>query len=680
MAWLGGWDSLRAPSVAAPEADGQVEGDLERAFHVAWEREGNTLRVRLTKLEDAWVGRLALDVRWASEMDALTYGYDDAPVRVPVAEAKPGQVVWVWDYGVPSWLLGEGPEGRGGVIFESTNAHGFFVDRHPDGAFSTHVAVDWPKTADETVEVVFRLVADTQPEDLQAERRRRLGVEGDPPLHQDRLERLRAEGFVRVGDSGWGFVTESGRPVRILGQNTPHLAMLSPVEQEQLLAQSEAAGITVTRFLVADCAHRPLGAWNEDAYRRLIATVDRCAAHGIRSIVCLEYSACGQQYNLTIHRTPNWSDLYLLPEALDWYRGAVERVVAPLRDNPGVLGYDVSNEPDMALSPASPALTAAWQTWLTGKYGTVEALREAWEQPDLAGFEAPALPAQEDYDWQRTPAARDFFRFGGDAVGGAMVARAELVRAVDRRHLLTISAWSPRLLRGVPGAEVFDFWAPHSYEIYFVGPEILDQVMYQVGLLRRALPDRPRPVVIEEFGLFEDPQFPEPMRAEHCRKFLEAGDRWGAGMVIWYDLTPGLLDEFTLASRRQPEPRPDGPGLAFLVARGEECRTLIYPQYMWRRKWGLALASAEEAGLRVREITDPAEAAGCAALLILGDDLAPDEVDLARATGLPLVLTPDAAAAQQRLPEATMLPTDRAEQEALWAGVEAGQIPPELQG
>ena len=141
-----------------------------------------------------------------------------------------------------------------------------------------------------------------------------------------------------------------------------------------------------------------------------------------------------------------------------------------------------------------------------------------------------------------------------------------MVRAADSRHLLTISAWDPRLLRGLPGAEVFDYWAPHSYEIYFIGPEISDQVMFQVGLLRRALPDRPRPVVIEEFGLFEDPKFPEPMRDEHCRKFLEAGDRWGAGMMLWYDLTPGLLAEFTAASHRQPVPPPPGPALGFWVA------------------------------------------------------------------------------------------------------------------
>ena len=92
-----------------------------------------------------------------------------------------------------------------------------------------------------------------------------------------------------------------------------------------------------------------------------------------------------------------------------------------------------------------------------------------------------------------------------------------------------------RYAAGRPEAEVFDYWAPHSYEIYFLGPEIADQVAYQVGLLQRALPDRPRPVVIEEFGLFEDPQFPEPMRAA-AKRARKAGWRirhTGSGHLKW---------------------------------------------------------------------------------------------------------------------------------------------------
>lgn len=667
LAWLGGWDALRSPAVPAPTADGESTGDLEGAFRVEWSRKGESLRARITKLADAWVGRLALDLRFAPDSAEVVFGCNDVPVRLPMDRASKGQVVWVWSYGIPSWITATQGGSSGGATIDSATTHGYFVDRYPDGTIVASICMDWPKEAGQSVEIPLRLVTGMSPEALQAERRQRLGAEVDPPVDTDRLERLRAEGFVRVDAAGTGFETADGRPVRILGQNTPHLAELSPAEQERILAQSEAAGITVTRFLVPDYLHRPLGATNEEAYRRLLATIDRCAAHGIRSIICLEYSGCGQQYNLTIHRTPSWSDLYFMPEALEWYRETIERVVVPLRDNPAVLAYDVSNEPDMALSPASDTQSGAWHAWLAARYGAVDRLRAAWAAPDLASFDTAPTPAQEDYDWQRTQAARDFLSFGGDAVGRAMIARANLVRAADPNHLITLSAWDPRLLRGLRGAEVFDYWSPHSYEIYFVGPEIDDQVAYQVGALRRALPDRPRPVVIEEFGLFEDPKFPEPMRAEHCRAFLQAGERWGTGMMIWYDLTAGLQAEFAAASQRTPAPLSTPAGrIAFYIPPSEECRVLIYPMYMWRRKWGMALATAGEAGYETREAVRAEDATGSRAVLVLADALTPDEEAAVRGMGQPVILMPGADALKQRFAEATVLPDGRDAQVAQW--------------
>ena len=158
------------------------------------------------------------------------------------------------------------------------------------------------------------------------------------------------------------------------------------------------------------------------------------------------------------------------------------------------------------------------------------------------------------------------------------------------------------------------------------------------------------------------------MRAEHCGMFLEAGRHWGAGMMIWYDLTPALLAEFTRASRRDPvaTPATPGPEVGYYVAPSAECRVSVYPLYMWRRWWGRALATAQEAGFRVREVCTPAEARGCKALLVLGADLTPAEAETVRAMGLPVVFPEGAATARMRLPEATVLPSDAAEQVAAW--------------
>jgi hypothetical protein len=667
MAWLGGWSALRGPEVAIPAADGQIAADLEKAFRVEWTRTGQALRLKVTKLEDAWVGRLAVLVRFQADTAALTYGYNDLPVRVPVAQAKQGQILWAWEYSVPGWLLGEQGTASAGLSYESTNSHGFFLDRAPDGTVLAHLSLDWPKKAGESVEAAFRIVDGETPAALRAERRKRLGAEQDPPLDAAQVARVKAAGFVRVDAAGTGFETADGKPLRVLGMNTAHLASLSPAEQEKVLVPAAAAGVNLTRFLIPDYAYRPLGEWNDEAVRRLLATVERCAAHGIRSIVCLEYSGCGGQYNESLHRSPNWSDLYLLPETLAAYRDTVARVVAPLRDNPAVFSYNVTNEPDLALTPPSPALLTAWRAWLAGRYGSAEALRARWGTPDLPGTDAAELPKQEDYDGQKTRQAEDFLAFGGEAVGSSMIRRAQAVRDVDARHLLTISAWNPRWLRGLPGAAVFDYWAPHSYEIYFIGPEISEQVAYQVGLLRRALPDRVRPVVIEECGLFEDPKFPEPMRAEHCGKLLEGGELRGAGMMFWYDLTPPLLAEFAKASRRTPTTlRMQGPELAYYVAPSAECRVSVYPLYMWRRWWGRALATAQDAGLRPREVLSPEEARGCQALLVLAAGLTAGEAQTARAMGLPVFLPEGAEAAKQELAEATTLPKDAAGQIEVW--------------
>jgi hypothetical protein len=670
IAWLGGWEAMRSPSVPAPVADGATTGDLEKAFHVEWKRDGQALHAKITRLSDAWVGRLAIEFRFAPDTQALSYSYADCPIRVGLTDAKQGQLFFAWDYGVPAWLVGERGQERAGVILDATTTHGFFVDKYPDGAFVVHCSLDWPKAVGESIEAGFRLAPGAKADALVAERRKRLGIASDPPLDHARIRRLRAAGFVRVDKTGWGFQTADGKPLRILGQNRSHLAMFSPAEQEKILAQYEAGGLTVTRLLIADYAFRPMGQWNDEAYRRLLATVERCASHGLRVVICLEYSACGGQYNVSIHHTPNWSDLYTMPEMLDWYKGTVERVVKALRDNPAVLAYDVTNEPDVALTPATPTLLGGWHDWLRARYATIEKLRDAWGTPDLANFDAAGIPKQDDYDWQKTQQARDFMAFGGEAIGKSMIERAKIVRAADPHHLLTISAWDPRLLRGLPGAEIFDFWAPHSYEIYFVGREISDQVMYQLGMLRRALPDRPRPVVIEEFGLVEgDPKFPDSMKAAHCRAFLEAGDRWGVGMMIWHDLTPSLVAEFAAASKRQPEAQTDGPRLAFYVPHSEECRVLIYPMYMWRRAWGEALASAQEAGFRAREVVEPADAAGCKAVLVLGDSLPAEEEQTVRDMGLPIVMIPSPDGVKRTFAGAEMLPSDWAAQVAMWKGM-----------
>jgi len=61
--------------------------------------------------------------------------------------------------------------------------------------------------------------------------------------------------------------------------------------------------------------------------------------------------------------------------------------------------------------------------------------------------------------------------------------------------------------------------------------------------------------------------------------------------------------------------------------------------YMWRRKWGRVLAAAEQAGFRTQEVIRASDAKEFGRILVLGDNLSPQEAKTIRDIGLPVVLT-----------------------------------------
>jgi hypothetical protein len=375
--------------------------------------------------------------------------------------------------------------------------------------------------------------------------------------------------------------------------------------------------------------YRPLpGLWNEAALARVKPTLDRCAKHGIRVIVCLELSANGYQYSCTTHRTRAWSDIYFLEEAKRWYRDAVERIVVPLRDHPAVFAWNVTNEPAVEPDAESPIQTDLFCQWLQGKYGTIDALRRAWNRPDLRGFEAIVLPDAKTFNEQSNPAARDFFELSSAALARSLIERAQIVRHADANHLITVSHWNPRLFRGHRGAEVFDFWAPHTYDLWINGPEIDRHVLFLVESLRRALPDRDRPVLIEEFGISTEAKYAESLRVEHVRQFLDAArSRGGAGILHWWEMSPAMFREFARPLPSQPtaSARPV-PTVAVHLPPSEEAFLFIYQHYGTRRVWDQAVAACIEKGYRVRFVSDRESASPCAAVLLLSHQSPPSDL------------------------------------------------------
>ena len=637
-------------------ADGPTRGEgmLGTTYQVGWTREGAAYRVIVTRQDEGKYWRLAIQAHFAPEVAALTLGYGDLPVRIPLAaNKKVGQFYWFWENGRPDWLVGESKGGAEGLVPQAASHHGFFLIRNPDGSHVAQFALDAWKPG-ESVKWACRVVRGEEALDL---------CRPGNPAGQSRSDgqpgRIAGptRGLVRVNAPGTGFATPDGKPWRAMGRNQWVLPTLSAAEQERILQGMAATRMTVTRCGLMDCLYRPVpGVWNVLALDRLRATLDRCAAHGIRAIVCLEMSACGYQYHNSTHLSPSWSDLYLLPEALAWYRDTVQRVVRPLRNHPAILAWDVTNEPAISPDPTSLVQAERFRQWLRQRHGTITALRDTWQAPDLTDLATVPLPEPASYEKQDTPAAQDFFAWGNGAVAEGLIARARLVRRADPNHLLTISHWNPRLLRSHAGAELFDFWAPHTYDLWGNGPVVSDHVLLLQASLEHALPDRRRPVVIEEFGISEDPQFPEPMRIQHLREFREATGRWGlAGLMHWWEMTPAMEGVYAEAPTPPWQPPANAPRLAVYLPPSQEWKLMVYEVYMTRRQWGKALTWATKHGHAPRFVSDRAEAQGCVRVLVLGDSLSKKEAETVRSLNLPIWVLPGVTKAKEILPEAEEL-------------------------
>jgi hypothetical protein len=647
-----GNQELSLPLVA--EGPTRGEGMLGITYQVGWTREGAAYRVMITRQDEGKYWRLAVQARFAPEVAALTLGYGDLPVRIPLAaNKKVGQFYWFWENGRPDWLVGESSSGAEGLVPLTATHHGFFLIRNPDGSHLAQFALDSWKPG-ESVAWAWRVVRGTEAAGLC-----RPGNPAGQSRSGGQPGRIAGptRGFIRVSATGTDFATPDGKPWRAMGRNQWVLPTLPVAEQERILRGMAASRMTVTRCGLMDCLYRPVpGVWNELALDRLRATLDRCAAHGLRVIVCLEMSACGYQYHNSIHLSPAWSDLYLLPEALAWYRDTIRRVVRPLRNHPAILAWDVTNEPAISPDPASLVQAEQFRQWLRQRYGTITALRDAWQAPDLTDFATIPLPDSASYEKQETVATRDFFNWGNGAVAEGLIARARLVRRADSNHLLTISHWNPRLLRGHAGAELFDFWAPHTYDLWANGPIVSDHVLLLQASLEHALPDRRRPVVIEEFGISEGPQFPEAMRVQHLREFRQAAGRWGlAGLMHWWEMTPAMAAVYAEAPTPPWQPPANAPRLAVYLPPSQEWKLMVYDVYMTRREWGQALTRATKQGYVPRLVGDRAEAQGCVRVLVLGDSLSTDETGFVRSLGLPIWALPGATKVKDMLPEAEEL-------------------------
>ncbi|WP_309118270.1 beta-galactosidase [Paenibacillus sp.] len=131
------------------------------------------------------------------------------------------------------------------------------------------------------------------------------------------------------------------------------------------------------------------------------------------------------------------------PEYLPYVRNIVGAMAARYKDHPSVVGWQIDNE--FGCSDTTwcycDRCKAAFQRWLRSKYGTIEAVNEAWGtvvwNHRYASFEEIETPKLTVYQLHNPSLQLDFRRFSSDAVRDFMNVQVELLRAAAPRQPIT---------------------------------------------------------------------------------------------------------------------------------------------------------------------------------------------------------------------------------------------------
>jgi beta-galactosidase len=118
----------------------------------------------------------------------------------------------------------------------------------------------------------------------------------------------------------------------------------------------------------------------------------------------------------------------VLERASKFLTALVERY----RDRPSTLGYDLWNEGDL-IECHCAASQAKFRVWLKAKYGSLDALEQAWHRYSLGDWESVHPP----HDMGGYADSLDWLAFRRDNAMRLFRWRIELIRGLDRKNRLT---------------------------------------------------------------------------------------------------------------------------------------------------------------------------------------------------------------------------------------------------
>lgn len=217
------------------------------------------------------------------------------------------------------------------------------------------------------------------------------------------------------------------------------------------------------------------------------------------------------------------------------------------RFEPAVFAYDLQNEPAVPWNdtgewicgcfdmPSGPKfcyvhyrcrqLGLQWTRYTRRRYGTEDALRRHWPDYPRAGesWSSIAIPEQDAKD----PRYGEYIAFHGALLADWAKRLANVVRAEDPNHLVTVGALGPNVV-----AEAVDFHCVHLYPEPVAETQDFLKVNREKWRKRMARLPADKPLLVEEFY----PMWaPEGVALEDIlQALLEATGERAAGWVSFY--------------------------------------------------------------------------------------------------------------------------------------------------